>query len=104
MTLSAFIDRLRRDQDLRDRFAQDPREVLHEFDVALSPHYYVPERLTPTQLERLLADWSAPTGDDDSQRRFQPPHDATPVVIYGPPPGPVTPRWLSRLRRLFGRH
>jgi hypothetical protein len=101
MTLSAFIDLLRSDQALRERFAQDPRAVLREFAVALSPHYDVPERLTAVQLERLLADWSASTGD--SPPRFEQMHDAAPVVIYGPPPGPVTPGWLSRLRRLFGR-
>ncbi|WP_298279918.1 hypothetical protein [uncultured Bradyrhizobium sp.] len=64
---------------MRERFAQDPRAVLREFVVALSPHYDVPERLTVAQLERLLADWTASTGD--SLPRFEQMHVAAPVAI-----------------------
>jgi hypothetical protein len=103
MTLSAFIDLLRRDQGLRHRFAQNPRAVLRDFAVELSPHYDVPERLTAAQLERLLADWSASTNDSSPGFNKLDRAPTAPAVFSGPPPGPATPRWLSRWRRLFGR-
>jgi hypothetical protein len=83
-TMAAFIARVRRDPQLRARFAQSPRTILREQGIDPAP-FDLPDQLDDIQLERLLADWSRRAGPP----AVTPPQPlpSPPVAVYGPPPG-----------------
>lgn len=85
-TMAAFIAQVRRDPQLRARFAQSPRAVLIEQGIDPGP-FDLPDRLDEAQLERLLADWARSAGSPVVTPR-EPPRPAPSVAVYGPPPGP----------------
>jgi hypothetical protein len=115
LTMPAFITRLRQDAALRARFARDPRGVLRGHGIDPSP-FKLADRLDETELERLLAVWTAgaparvklaqatprppagpapllPPNIDRPVPKSEPPVSkdelpAVPAVVYGPPPGP----------------
>jgi hypothetical protein len=90
LTMPPFIARLRQDAALRARFARDPRVVLREHGIDPSP-FRLTDRLDETQLDRVLADWTAgaPARVKLAQAAPQAPAaPAPPNVVYGPPPGP----------------
>jgi hypothetical protein len=88
-TFSNLIARLRRDAALRGRFADDPRATLLENGIDPAP-YNLPERISPTQMDRLLAQSTQePPPKDPPATPKQKQQPGPPAVIYGPPPGPA---------------
>lgn len=87
-TMAAFIARVRRDPQLRARFAQSPRAVLREQGIDPAP-FDLPDRLDEAQVERLLSDLARSAGSPAVPQPQPPrPSEPPPVAVYGPPPGP----------------
>jgi hypothetical protein len=89
LTLSAFIARVRGDDALRARFADNPSFVLREYGIDPTP-FSLPDKITEAQMNSLLDDLSrrAPPQTAQPETAPPPPRQPSPAVpVYGPPPG-----------------